>query len=114
MPCRISASASLLLMVIPAIAALQLRLPFKKTILAALAFAIVSVVIGLQLSFSYNLASGGAIVLVTIGIFIVTAIVARLLPRFKKELPVEGWTHQCSEPGFSGLDTAGEPAPKER
>jgi len=89
------------LMVIPAIAALQLRLPFKKTILAALAFAIVSVVIGLQLSFSYNLASGGAIVLVTIGIFIVTAIITRLWPRFKKELPVEGWTHQCSVTGVS-------------
>jgi len=91
------------LMVIPAIAALQLRLPFKKTILAALAFAVVSVVVGLQLSFSYNIASGGAIVLVTIGIFILAALAARLWPRFKKELPVGDWTHQCSEPGFSGL-----------
>jgi zinc transport system permease protein len=91
------------LMVIPAIAALQLRLPFKKTILAALAFAVVSVIVGLQLSFSYNIASGGAIVLVTIGLFILTALAARFWPRFKKELPVEGWTHQCSEPGFSGL-----------
>jgi zinc transport system permease protein len=91
------------LMVIPAIAALQLRLPFKRTVLAALVFATISVVIGLQLSFSYNIASGGAIVLVTIAIFIVTAIIARLWPRFKKELPVEGWTHQCTEPGFSGL-----------
>jgi len=91
------------LMVIPAIAALQLRLPFKKTILAALAFAVVSVVVGLQFSFSYNIASGGAIVLVTIGIFILAALAARFWPRFKKELPVGDWTHQCSEPGFSGL-----------
>jgi len=96
------------LMVIPAIAALQLRLPFKKTILTAIAIAIVSVVIGLQLSFSYNLASGGAIVLVTIGIFILTALAARFWPRFKKELPVEGWTHTCSESGFSGATSGNE------
>ena len=96
------------LMVIPAIAALQLRLPFKKTILTAIAIAIVSVVIGLQLSFSYNLASGGAIVLVTIGIFILTALAARFWPRFKKELPVEGWTHTCSKPGFSGATSGNE------
>jgi zinc transport system permease protein len=96
------------LMVIPAIAALQLRLPFKKTILTAIAIAIISVVIGLQLSFSYNLASGGAIVLVTIGLFIFIALAARFWPRFKKELPVEGWTHTCSEPGFSGATSGNE------
>ena len=90
------------LMVIPAIAALQLRLPFKKTILMALVFAVVSVVVGLQLSFSYNIASGGAIVLVTIAIFVIAALAARFWPRLKKELPVGGWTHQCSEPVSSG------------
>ena len=68
------------LMVIPAIAAIQLRLPFRRTVLVAICMAIVSVVIGLQLSFSYNLASGGAIVLVTIGFFVLTTLVARLWP----------------------------------
>jgi zinc transport system permease protein len=90
------------LMIIPAIAAIQLRLPFRRTVLAALALAIASVIIGLQLSFSYNLASGGAIVLVTIGFFIMTALFARLLPKMKRELPVDPWEHQCSEPGYMG------------
>jgi zinc transport system permease protein len=84
------------LMVIPALAALQLRLPFRRTVLTAIVIAIISVVIGLQLSFSYNLASGGAIVLVTIGIFIITALIARLWPRVKRELQVEPWEHQCT------------------
>lgn len=96
------------LMVIPAIAAIQLRQPFWRTVLAAIVIAIMSVVIGLQLSFSYNIASGGSIVLVTIGFFILTVILSRLLPRIKKELPVDDWHHQCSEPGFSGFtDTKG-------
>ncbi|MDD1701403.1 MAG: metal ABC transporter permease [Methanoregula sp.] len=100
------------LMVIPAIAAIQLRLPFRRTILTAIAIAIASVIIGLQLSFSYNLASGGAIVLVSICFFILTAILSRLWPRFKKELPVEEWKHQCTEPGFSGLRETKEPEPE--
>lgn len=94
------------LMVIPAIAALQLRLPFRKTILMALVFAVVSVVVGLQLSFSYNIASGGAIVLVTIALFVLAALAARFWPRIKKELLVGGWTHQCSESVSSGNITA--------
>jgi len=99
------------LMVIPAIAAIQLRLPFRRTVLAAISIAIASVIIGLQLSFSYNLASGGAIVLVTIGFFIITVLIARLWPRVKRELPVEPWVHQCTadcrqavEPGTPGKD----------
>jgi ABC-type Mn2+/Zn2+ transport system permease subunit len=86
------------LMVIPAIAAIQLRLPFRRTVLAELSMAIISVIVGLQLSLSYNLASGGAIVLVTIVFFILTTIVARLLPRIKRELPVEPWEHKCLAP----------------
>ena len=97
------------LMVIPALAALQLRLPFRRTVLTAIGIAIISVVIGLQLSFSYNLASGGAIVLVTIGIFIITASVARLWPRVKRELPVGDWAHQCNEPGISPPGPAEDP-----
>ncbi|MGD0533973.1 MAG: metal ABC transporter permease [Methanoregula sp.] len=90
------------LMVIPAIAAIQLRLPFRRTIFAALAIAIASVIIGLQLSFSYNLASGGAIVIVTIGFFVLTASFARLWPKMRRDLPVDNWKHQCTEPGYTG------------
>jgi zinc transport system permease protein len=90
------------LMIIPAIAAIQLRLPFRRTVIAALAIAIASVVIGLQFSFSYNIASGGAIVLVTIAFFILTASFARLWPKMKRDLPVDTWKHQCSEPGYTG------------
>ncbi len=97
------------LMVIPAIAALQLRQPFRRTILAAIAIAIVSVIIGLQLSFSFNIASGGAIVLVTICFFILTVIVSRVLPRIKKELPVDEWNHQCTELGFQESNESKEP-----
>jgi zinc transport system permease protein len=94
------------LMVIPAIAAIQLRLPFRRTVITAIGMAIASVVIGLQFSFSYNLASGGAIVLVTIGFFIITALLARLLPRKKQDLPVEPWEHQCTtEPGLPEKDS---------
>ena len=70
----------------------------------ALAFAIVSVIIGLQLSFSYNLASGGAIVLVTIGFFIVTASFARLWPKRRQKLPVDDWKHQCTAPECKGAE----------
>ncbi|MFA5238043.1 MAG: metal ABC transporter permease, partial [Methanoregula sp.] len=97
------------LMVIPAIAAIQLRQPFKRTILAAIAIAIASVIIGLQLSFSYNLASGGAIVLVTISFFILTVILSRLWPKLHKDLPVEEWNHQCSEPKQPGYDENQKP-----
>ena len=89
------------LMIIPAIAAIQFRLPFRRTVIAALAIAIVSVVIGLQFSFSYNIASGGAIVLVTIASFILTASFARIWPKMKRDLPVDTWKHQCSEPGYT-------------
>ena len=92
------------LMVIPAIAAIQLRLPFRRTVFAALCMAIISVIVGLQLSFSYNLASGGAIVLVTIVFFILTTLVSRLLPRIKRELPVEPWEHQCLVPLYEPAD----------
>jgi zinc transport system permease protein len=91
------------LMVIPAIAAIQLKQPFRRTVLLALGIAIVSVVIGLQLSFSYNIASGGSIVLVTIGFFILAVLVARLWPRMQKDLLVDDWKHECAKPETKDL-----------
>jgi zinc transport system permease protein len=92
------------LMVIPAIAAIQLKKPFRRTVFLALGIAIVSVVIGLQLSFSYNIASGGSIVLVTIGFFILAVLISRLWPKLKKDLAVDEWKHECVQPEVNKLN----------
>ena len=84
------------LIVIPASAMIQLKMPFRQTVLAACLVAVVSVVAGLQLSFMYDLAPGGSVVLVTIGFFILAAIVARLLPKIPKKLSGGSWDHQCN------------------
>ena len=77
------------LMVIPASAMIQLKMPFKQTVLSACGIAVLSVVAGLQLSFMYDLAPGGSIVLVTIFFFILAAIAARLLPKIPKRPALE-------------------------
>lgn len=83
------------LMVIPASAMIQLKMPFKQTVLSACGIAVLSVVAGLQLSFMYDLAPGGSIVLVTIFFFILAAIAARLLPKIPKRPALESWHHEC-------------------
>jgi zinc transport system permease protein len=57
------------LMVIPVIAAMQLKLGFFKTYLAALAISVLSVVGGLLVSYYFGYASGGTIVLFALGFF---------------------------------------------
>ncbi|HUH79565.1 MAG TPA: metal ABC transporter permease [Methanoregula sp.] len=83
------------LIVIPASAMIQLKMPFRQTVLAACGVAVFSVVAGLQVSFMYNLAPGGAIVLVTIGFFILAAVAARLVPRTPKKAAGGSWDHRC-------------------
>ena len=83
------------LIVIPASAMIQLKMQFKQTVLSACGVAVVSVVAGLQLSFMYNLAPGGSIVLVTICFFILAAVVARLVPKIPKKSTAGSWHHQC-------------------
>jgi zinc transport system permease protein len=83
------------LIVIPASAMIQLKMPFKQTVLSACGVAVLSVIAGLQLSFMYNLAPGGSIVLVTIGFFVLAAIVARLFPKIPKKPAGGSWQHQC-------------------
>jgi zinc transport system permease protein len=63
------------LMVIPSIAALQYRQGFVKTMLLSLAFALVSVAIGMSLSYIYSLPSGATIVMCVILIFIFSLVV---------------------------------------
>ncbi len=82
------------LMIIPASTAIQLKLPFTRTVIASCIIAILSVLAGLQLSFSYNLSPGGAIVLVSIALFIIAASAARLISRMRPDLAVGQWSHK--------------------
>ncbi len=59
------------LMVIPVITALQLRKSFAKTILYAEIISLFSVLAGIFISFYLNLSTGGTIVLIMLGIFVV-------------------------------------------
>ncbi|MBP9762541.1 metal ABC transporter permease [Patescibacteria group bacterium] len=66
------------LMVIPVLTAHQLKLGFLKTALWSVVCSLLSVMLGLGLSFYLNLPSGGAIVLVALSLFLLS-----LLPKAK-------------------------------
>jgi zinc transport system permease protein len=59
------------LIVIPVVTALQLRQSFLRTILFAEGFSILSVIIGIIISFYFNLSTGGTIVLISLAFFLV-------------------------------------------
>ncbi len=59
------------LIVIPVVTALQLRKSFKKTILYSEIISIFSVVSGIFVSYYFNLSTGGTIVLLMLGIFLI-------------------------------------------
>lgn len=65
------------LMVIPVISAMQYRCGFRTTLLLAVLFSVFSVITGLFASYYLNLASGGAIVVVALIIFLVSMLVTR-------------------------------------
>ncbi len=65
------------LMVIPTVAALQYRRGFLHTVLISLVFAILSVLVGMTLSFYFSLPSGATIVLSVLVIFILSLIANR-------------------------------------
>ncbi len=69
------------LMVIPAVAAMQWDQSFRRTTALALVFSLLSVFIGLVLSYQADVSSGGTIVLVAIGFFIVSACIRPLRER---------------------------------
>jgi len=58
------------LIVIPVVTALQLRKSFKKTILYSEIFSIFSVVTGIFISYYFNFSTGGTIVTIMLGIFL--------------------------------------------
>lgn len=57
------------LMIVPVAAAYLLRLSFKGTLLAATAISVVSVIMGLIISFFLDIAPGGTIVITAVGIY---------------------------------------------
>ncbi len=73
------------LMVIPVLAAMQFRLGFRATWEWAVAFSIVSTIVGLMASFYFNLASGGTIVLSAIICFLICALVAKGSAKYRYE-----------------------------
>lgn len=65
------------LMIIPVLAATQLKFGFLKTYVCAIALSTLSVISGLFLSFYLGLPSGGAIVLVALALFVVSLFVPK-------------------------------------
>ncbi|MCL5291050.1 MAG: metal ABC transporter permease [Actinobacteria bacterium] len=60
------------LMVIPGLTAMQFKKSFKATILLAVVFSLLSVILGLFLSFYAGLASGGIIVVIALAFFVLS------------------------------------------
>lgn len=65
------------LMVIPVISAIQYGRGFRATLILSVIFSLLSVLIGLFTSYYFNLASGGAIVLVALIIFLLSLAVSK-------------------------------------
>lgn len=65
------------LMVIPVIAAMQYGKGFRTTLLLSVLFSLLSVIIGLFASYYFDLASGGAIVLIALGTFLISLVFAK-------------------------------------
>ena len=72
------------LIVAPAAAALQITRRFHHTVLVAAAIGIASGVVGLYLSYYFSVASGAAVALVCVAIFVVVSAIARLSVRAPK------------------------------
>ena len=65
------------LMVIPVVTAIQIGRSFAKTLLYSVAFGVISVIIGLFVSYYLDLAAGGTIVAISLGLFGISAIIGR-------------------------------------
>lgn len=60
------------LMVIPVVAAMQFGRGFRDTIFLSVGFSLLSVITGLFISYYWSIASGGAIVIVALGVFLLS------------------------------------------
>ncbi len=65
------------LMVIPVVTSIQIAKSFRQSLYLSVVFALLSVVTGLVLAYYLNLPGGGAIVLVSLGIFTTVAVFGR-------------------------------------
>lgn len=66
------------LLVLPGLSALQLNLSFKRTVILAIAFGILSMITGILLSAIYNVATSGVIVFTAAAFFLFAALYQRL------------------------------------
>jgi zinc transport system permease protein len=66
------------LLVIPGLCALKLNLSFKKTILGAVGFSIISTIMGIMLSAMFDLATAGVIVFVLVLFFLLTLLYKKM------------------------------------
>ena len=69
------------LMVIPVLAAMQLRQGFRTTLIFSIVFSICSVFLGFFSAFWFDLASGGSIVIVAVVLFALTYSLGRWFPK---------------------------------
>jgi len=65
------------LMVIPVVTAIQLAKSFKQVLVIATGISLISVIAGLFLSYNFDLASGGTIVIVALVFFLLSLIIKR-------------------------------------
>jgi len=63
------------LMVIPTVAALQYKVGFLRTSFLSVIFAVISVIVGMTLSFYFSLPSGATIVLCVLSIFVLSLLI---------------------------------------
>ncbi|MEN3006767.1 MAG: metal ABC transporter permease [Candidatus Methanosuratincola petrocarbonis] len=66
------------LIVLPALAALQLRLSFRRTVISTVLIGIMSTVLGVLVSAFYNVATSGIIVFTMVAVYLIVAVYARL------------------------------------
>lgn len=66
------------MMIIPAASALQLKTSFKKTLISSTIFSTISMILGLIISYQFDFAASGTIVLINAIIFGITVIISRI------------------------------------
>lgn len=67
------------LLIIPASSAMQLSRSFRGTVMISVAMGIIAVMLGLVLSFLYDVATGGAIVLISISVFMLCVVLKKIM-----------------------------------
>jgi zinc transport system permease protein len=74
------------LIVIPNITAMMFGKGFKKTLLISIFIAVLSVVVGIVISYVMNLAPGGTIVIISVGVFLAVISIKYFLRIIKGEI----------------------------